>query len=178
MARQIIDRLAHKLRIGLHRFYYPSDHQRELNLVRGLIGVFFLALPQLLRTHADLGAPVAVGRNLISVFKIPQKKLKYSSAAARSGCLFGKEKMVTFIPRRDIAVLGLAYLVLAATGIPAFAVTAEVARKCSALMAKQFPPRESGNPAAGSTKGSGRDQQAFFNKCVANGGKIDDSNAK
>jgi hypothetical protein len=45
-------------------------------------------------------------------------------------------------------------------------------------MAKQFPPRESGNPAAGSTKGSGRDQQAFFNKCVANGGKIDDSNAK
>lgn len=85
---------------------------------------------------------------------------------------------MTFIPRREIAVLGLAYLVLAATGIPAFAVTAEVARKCSALMAKQFPPRESGNPAAGSTKGSGRDQQAFFNKCVANGGKIDDSNAK
>ena len=92
--------------------------------------------------------------------------------------MFGKEKMVTFIPKREIVVLGLAYLVLAATEIPALAVTAEVARKCSALMAKQFPPRESGNPAAGSTKGSGRDQQAFFNKCVANGGKIDDSNAK
>jgi len=92
--------------------------------------------------------------------------------------MFGKEKIVTFIPRREIVVLGLAYLVLAATEIPALAVTAEVARKCSALMAKQFPPRESGNPAAGSAKGSGRDQQAFFNKCVANGGKIDDSNAK
>jgi hypothetical protein len=81
MARQIIDRLAHKLRIGVHRFYYPSDHQRELNLVRGLIGVLFFTLPQFSRTHADLGAPVAAGRSLISVFKILQKKLKYSSAA-------------------------------------------------------------------------------------------------
>ncbi|MGY4607010.1 hypothetical protein ACVW16_005422 [Bradyrhizobium sp. USDA 4474] len=86
--------------------------------------------------------------------------------------------MVTFISRREILVLGLAYLVLATTELPALAVTAEVARKCSGLVAKQFPPRESGNPAAGSTKGSGRDQQAFFNKCVANGGKVDDSNSK
>ncbi|MGY8662692.1 hypothetical protein Q3C01_10020 [Bradyrhizobium sp. UFLA05-109] len=45
-------------------------------------------------------------------------------------------------------------------------------------MAKQFPPREPGNPAAGSTKGTGRDQQAFFNKCVANEGKVDDSGGK
>jgi hypothetical protein len=58
------------------------------------------------------------------------------------------------------------------------AITAEVARKCNALTAKQFPPREPGNPAAGSTKGSGRDQNAFFNKCVANGGKIDDNATK
>ncbi|MGY3499967.1 hypothetical protein ACVWYJ_000586 [Bradyrhizobium sp. USDA 4471] len=85
---------------------------------------------------------------------------------------------MTVVRRRKIVVLGLAYLVLAPIGIPASAVTAEVARKCSALMAKQFPPREPGNPAAGSTKGSGRDQQALFNKCVANGGKVDDSNPK
>ena len=56
------------------------------------------------------------------------------------------------------------------------AITAEVARKCNALTAKQFPPREPGNPAAGSAKGSGRDQYAYFNKCVANGGKMDDAN--
>lgn len=60
----------------------------------------------------------------------------------------------------------------------ASAVTAEVARACSALMIKQFPPREPGNPAAGSAKGTGRDQQLFFNKCVANGGKVDDTVGK
>jgi hypothetical protein len=58
------------------------------------------------------------------------------------------------------------------------ALTVEVARKCEALTAKAFPPREPGNPAAGSTKGSGRSQHEYFNKCVANGGKMDDSGAK
>ena len=60
----------------------------------------------------------------------------------------------------------------------ASAITAEVARKCNALTAKQFPPREIGNPAAGSTKGSGRSQHEYFNKCVASGGKVDDNAAK
>ena len=85
---------------------------------------------------------------------------------------------MTIKPRRDVIVFGLACLVFASTGIPASAVTADVARKCSALMTKQFPPREPGNPAAGSAKGSGRDQQAYFNKCVANGGKVDNGDAK
>jgi len=53
----------------------------------------------------------------------------------------------------------------------AFAITAEVAKKCEALVAKAFPPREPGNPAAGSAKGSGRDQQVYFKKCVANDGQ-------
>lgn len=55
----------------------------------------------------------------------------------------------------------------------ALAITAELARKCSALTAKQFPLREPGNPAAGSAKGSGSDQRAYYSKCVANGGKVD-----
>ena len=59
---------------------------------------------------------------------------------------------------------------------PSAAVTAEVARKCQALKQAAFPPREIGNPAAGSDKGSGADQAAFFRKCVANGGTIDDRN--
>lgn len=62
--------------------------------------------------------------------------------------------------------------------IPAQAVTAELARKCSALTTKQFPPREPANPAAGSAKGSGRDQRLYFNKCVANNGKVDDGAPK
>jgi hypothetical protein len=62
---------------------------------------------------------------------------------------------------------------VAITG-PASAIDAQLARTCKALTSKQFPPREPGNPAAGSAKGSGRDQQAYFNKCVANNGKADD----
>lgn len=68
-------------------------------------------------------------------------------------------------------------LVCAALGLSpdrASAITAEVARKCSALTAKQFPPRQPGNPAAGRIKGSGSDQRAYYEKCVANGGKMDD----
>ena len=57
---------------------------------------------------------------------------------------------------------------------PTSAITAELARKCSALTAKQFPPRMPGNPAAGSAKGSGRDQRAYYSDCVAKGGKVDD----
>jgi hypothetical protein len=61
----------------------------------------------------------------------------------------------------------------------ASAVTVEGARKCAALTSKAYPPRVIGNPAAGSTKGTGLDQQNYFKKCVANGGNIgDDDSAK
>jgi hypothetical protein len=74
------------------------------------------------------------------------------------------------------AMTALSCIVLGSVPDRVSAITAEVARKCNALTAKQFPPREPGNPAAGSAKGSGRDQHAYFNKCVANGGKMDDAN--
>ena len=57
----------------------------------------------------------------------------------------------------------------------ASAIAAEVARKCQALTSKAFPPREVGNPAAGSAKGSGLDEQNYFKKCVANGGRAPDA---
>lgn len=63
-----------------------------------------------------------------------------------------------------------------ATG--ASAITADVAKKCETLMAKAFPPRQTGNPAAGSAKGTAQDQRAYFSKCVANGGKAEDSDTK
>ena len=56
----------------------------------------------------------------------------------------------------------------------ASAVSVQLARKCDVLTAKAFPPRVVGNPAAGSTKGTGRDAQAYFRKCVTNNGKVDD----
>jgi hypothetical protein len=75
-------------------------------------------------------------------------------------------------------VVGLMCLAGAAIPGRASAITAELARTCKALTTKQFPPREITNPAAGSAKGSGRDQAAYFNKCVANNGKVDDGGSK
>jgi hypothetical protein len=64
---------------------------------------------------------------------------------------------------------------LALWSIPdnASAITVEVAKKCNVLAAKAFPPREVGNPAAGSAKGTGQSQRDYFSKCVANGGNMD-----
>ncbi|WIW47799.1 hypothetical protein ML401_06705 [Bradyrhizobium sp. 62B] len=59
----------------------------------------------------------------------------------------------------------------------ASAITAEVARACDAAVAKAFPPKQIGNPAAGSTKGTSKDRRQYFEKCVANNGKVDDSPA-
>lgn len=59
----------------------------------------------------------------------------------------------------------------------ASAITAEVARTCNAAVAKAFPSRQPGNPAAGSSKGTAKDQRDYFDKCVANGGKVDDAPA-
>ena len=58
------------------------------------------------------------------------------------------------------------------------AVTAEIARKCKALTDLAYPLRELGNPAAGNTKGTGRDAQNYFQNCVAHDGKTDDTSAK
>jgi hypothetical protein len=57
----------------------------------------------------------------------------------------------------------------------ASAVTAELARKCSALMTKAYPPRQPGNPAAGSAKGNGAASRTYYQKCLANNGKVDDN---
>ncbi|HEV2154473.1 hypothetical protein [Bradyrhizobium sp.] len=70
--------------------------------------------------------------------------------------------------------IGVLYVHAVVAPDQASAITAELARTCRALTTKQFPPREIANPAAGSAKGSGRDQIAYFNKCVANNGKMDD----
>jgi hypothetical protein len=55
----------------------------------------------------------------------------------------------------------------------ASAITVEVAKKCEVLSTKAFPPREIGNPAAGSAKGTAQSKRDYFNKCVANGGNMD-----
>jgi hypothetical protein len=79
---------------------------------------------------------------------------------------------------RSISRAALFALPLAGVGLAptdASAVSVEVAKKCNALLAKAFPPREPGNPAAGSSKGSAQDERDYFNKCLANGGNVDDA---
>jgi hypothetical protein len=70
------------------------------------------------------------------------------------------------------AFLGLVCIAVALTTDSASAVSVEVAKRCNALTAKAFPPREIGNPAAGSAKGTGRDERAYYRKCVANKGNM------
>jgi hypothetical protein len=82
---------------------------------------------------------------------------------------------------RSISRVAIFTLPLAVGGLAsteASAITAELAKKCSSLMAKAFPPREPGNPAAGSVKGSSQDERNYFNNCVANGGNVDDAAKK
>jgi hypothetical protein len=76
------------------------------------------------------------------------------------------------------ASLALGCAVTLAHTNDASAITVEVARKCQALTSKAFPRREPGNPAAGSAKGSGLDQQIYFQRCVANGGRVDNASPK
>jgi len=79
------------------------------------------------------------------------------------------------VPVKNLRTLvGLAGVLTLAAPEAASAITAEVARACDAAVAKAFPPRQVGNPAAGSAKGSGKDQREYFQKCVANNGKVDD----
>src|SRR5258708_1547121 len=71
--------------------------------------------------------------------------------------------------------LALIWICLGAMTIEASAITVEVARKCAALTAKAYPPRVIGNPAAGSAKGTGPSERSYYQKCVANGGNVDQS---
>jgi hypothetical protein len=71
------------------------------------------------------------------------------------------------------AIIVPIFLAACSVSNAALAITAEVAKKCDVLTAKAFPPREIGNPAAGSAKGSAQTQREYFSKCVANGGNMD-----
>jgi hypothetical protein len=86
---------------------------------------------------------------------------------------------VLAVPFRSSLLISLVCAtVLVASVTGANAITAEVAKKCQILREKQFPPRQMGNPAAGSAAGSWRAQTEFFRRCVANGGNMDNTDQK
>jgi hypothetical protein len=69
--------------------------------------------------------------------------------------------------------IGLAFVLTLGAPVSASAITAEVARTCDAAIAKAFPSRQPGNPAAGSSKGTAKEQRDYFKRCVENNGKVD-----
>jgi hypothetical protein len=79
-------------------------------------------------------------------------------------------------PKHAIAFIVLIWLVLPIIPRNASAVTAEVAKKCQVLLAKAFPPRVPGNPAAGLMHGTPRDASEYFRKCLENNGNMEGSN--
>ncbi|MGY4569186.1 hypothetical protein [Bradyrhizobium sp. USDA 3256] len=70
--------------------------------------------------------------------------------------------------------IALAVIMISGAMAPAHAIDVQVARACDALVAKAFPPLQPGNPASGSARGGAKAQRDYFNKCVANGGRMDD----
>ena len=72
------------------------------------------------------------------------------------------------------SLVGLVCIAVGCMNGGASAVTAEVAKKCAALADKAYPPRVPGNPAAGLAKGTVQSKRDYFNKCVTNGGNLDD----
>ena len=77
-------------------------------------------------------------------------------------------------PKFASVLAGLICVAVGASANVALGVTAEVAKKCLALTAKAYPPLVPGNPAAGRAKGSSRDAQKYFQKCLANEGNVSD----
>lgn len=68
-------------------------------------------------------------------------------------------------------------MTIAGTG-GASAITAKLTKTCEAATSKAFPPRQIGNPAAGSAMGNSKVQRNYYNKCVANGGRVDEAEKK
>jgi predicted extracellular nuclease len=75
------------------------------------------------------------------------------------------------------ALVTMIFLLHALTAQSALAITADVAKKCRDSTNKAYPPRVPGNPAAGHLNGTSKNVENYFNKCVANGGNVPDSEA-
>jgi hypothetical protein len=78
--------------------------------------------------------------------------------------------LVNLKSRSALAVF--ACLAVGTSASSAFAVTAEVAKRCEALTTKAYPPLVPGNPAAGSVKGTGAAERKYYSNCVAHGGNM------
>jgi hypothetical protein len=196
---KVIDRLAHISGAVLDCIDHPGNDERKLDLSRGRVRSLVLAGHQVSRIHRVCCVPDRVSKRLKQDrLKLRRRTLSFVGIK----CQYSKHKRENR-PRLQLkklkseflrvivaknkgsvmlryvhALASLIWIGLMVVPAAALAATVEVARTCQALTAKAYPPREIGNPAAGSAKGSGRVQQEYFRKCVANGGKVDDNASK
>jgi hypothetical protein len=141
-----------------------------------------LSVPIEIRSH--LGATLAAGLAHEARLEIRQQMSPgpafnfvswILSCAIRNICSQGGEYAMV---KPKLISAALLFVVADSMTNGASAITVELAKKCQALTNKAFPPRVIGNPAAGSAKGSGKDERAYFSKCVKNDGKVDDAGSK
>jgi hypothetical protein len=118
---------------------------------------------------AQSGLPVWKHQRGDARLRRPTSRLHHLATKSREVTMFAELKFVRAAIALLVATFGFA-------STPASAITAEVAKACNALVAKEFPPREPGNPAAGSTKGTAQSQRSYFSKCVSNDGHMDNAN--
>jgi len=120
-------------------------------------------------------SPLLIPRGRASV-TMPLRSHLQAHTFVRAG-IKAEHTMFTNLKIGSVLVALVCIAVGCMTG-SASVVTAQLAKKCQALTAKAFPPLVPGNPAAGSAKGTGQSQRDYFNKCVANGGNMDDDASK
>ncbi len=75
--------------------------------------------------------------------------------------------------QKTSAIFGALICIILASTTNASAVTAEVAKRCSALTAKAFPQLDTGNPASRDGEVNGLSQRSYFQKCTENRGDED-----
>jgi hypothetical protein len=67
-----------------------------------------------------------------------------------------------------LAALGIVLAASLTMSHPASALSAELAKKCRALMVEAYPPK-----VAGSIQGNAREERDYFRTCIARNGKMD-----
>ncbi len=68
-----------------------------------------------------------------------------------------------------IKVLLVTFLLVVSATMPAFAISADLAKRCREMTIKAHPPA-----VAGSQKGSAQVERDYFKTCIAKNGKMDD----
>jgi hypothetical protein len=77
--------------------------------------------------------------------------------------------------QKTLAAIGALACIILGSITNASAISADVAKRCTAVTAQTFPQHETGNPASRSGEVNGLSQHRYFQKCVSNRENEDDT---